>query len=441
MDSDAANFVIDPFDRRRGKRGSHSPHSSLVSPFHEDAALCATCHDVSVPVLDRQPNDTYVHNAFGEPHPTQKKYDMFPGERTFSEWRESAFARGGVDMGGRFGGNKPVVSTCQDCHMPDSTSRAAVQGPVRQDMADHGMVGAATWMPRVVANLYPDEVDAAALEAGMASARSMLQRAASMELSQSGDLLRVRIINETGHKLPTGQPEGRQMWINVRFFDAEGRLVAERGAYDDDTGRPKADDTVMYEIVLGIDEAVSRATRLPVGPTHHVAFCNVIYKDNRIPPRGFTNEAYRRVSAPVIGAGYTDGQYWDDTSYPIPRVAVRASASLYYKTASTEFIEFLRDANRTNDAGRILYEQWSITGKSPPVNMVTQEVELATFVCGDFNADRRVDLADYAAFFACLAGPDSGPVRPECRPGDLDGDDDVDLADFGRLQGRFGPQE
>lgn len=434
----SASFVLDPLDRRRGKRGSPSPHTHLVSPFHNDATLCETCHDVSNPTLDRQPDDTYVGNAFDEPHPTGNKYDMFPGERTFSEWSISQYAATGVDTGGRFGGNKPVVSTCQDCHMPDTTGQAAEGAPVREDMADHGMYGGGTWIPLVVANLYPDEVDLDAIQAGVAGSQSMLERAATLELTQSGDTINARVINETGHKLPSGQPEGRLMWLNVKFLDADGQLIAERGAYDTDMAMPNRDDTKVYEMLLGIDEATAQATGLPVGPTHHVAFCNVIYKDTRIPPRGFTNEALRQVQSPVVGAVYPDGEHWDDTLYLLPVGATQAIVSLYYKTATTDFIEFLRDANFTNDAGQVLYDQWAATGKSPPVLMITGTLNLQPFATGDFNGDGLVDLADYTQFAGCLTGDGGGPPTPECAPGDLDGDDDVDLLDYGRLQDRFG---
>jgi hypothetical protein len=56
---------------------------------------------------------------------------------------------------------------------------------------------------------------------------------------------------------------------------------------------------------------------------------------------------------------------------------------------------------------------------------------------GDINADAAVNAADLAAFAACLAGPEqSGP--PECSPAqwpraDLEGDNDVDLRDYGEL--------
>ena len=433
----SAAYVLDKFDRRRSTRGDPTPHTNLRASFYGESAHCETCHDVSGPALDRMPGDVYVGNDLDTPHPTQNKYDMFPSERTFSEWAESEYAKVGVDAGGRFGGNKRVVSSCQDCHMPDSSSRSATGMPIRHDMADHGMFGGATWIPLVVANLYPDAVDRAAIEAGVAGSRTLLELSATMELSQQGDVVTVRIINETGHKLPTGQAEGRQMWVNVQFFDAGGTMIAERGAYDEETGTPHAGDSKMYEIMLGIDEATASAVNLPVGPTHHVAFCNVIYKDNRIPPRGFTNEAYRRVQAPVVGATYRDGQYWDDTAFVLPEGAASVRAALYYKTAATDFIEFLRDANHTNDAGQILYDQWVATGMSPPVEMVVGTVDPVPFVTGDFNADSHTDLRDVGDLLSCLTGPDAPLAGPGCEVGDLSDDGDVDVQDVGRMMRRL----
>ncbi len=433
----SAGAVLDPFNRLRGSRAEPNPHSRFKSPFFEESAICETCHDVSNPALDRQPDGTYVGNASDTRHPTMQKHDMFPGERTSSEWKASAYAKGGVDAEGRFGGNKRIVSTCQDCHMPDTTAKGAKTGPIRDDLADHGMYGGGTWIPLVVANLYPDEVDPVAIAMGVAGSKSILERAATLELSQSGEVVDVRLINETGHKLPTGQPEGREMWINVRFIDDAGQLIAERGAYDASTGRPSTEDSKMYEIVLGIDQATADATGLPVGPTHHVAFCNVIYKDNRIPPRGYLNAEFERIGAPVVGAYFQDGQYWDDTRFALPKNTVRVEVAAYYKTASTDFIEFLRDANFTNDSGQVLYDQWEITGRSPPVKMVSGAIDLVPFDVGDFNEDGVVDVADAPGFVACLDGLGSGP----CDPGDLDGDNDVDLVDAGRFQRRFGSSE
>jgi 6-phosphogluconolactonase (cycloisomerase 2 family) len=53
-------------------------------------------------------------------------------------------------------------------------------------------------------------------------------------------------------------------------------------------------------------------------------------------------------------------------------------------------------------------------------------------VCGDFDGDGDVDLADFATFSQCFGGSNN-PPNPGCPPGadaDCDDDGDVDLADF-----------
>lgn len=437
------NYVLDRMDRRRGPRpGVAPPHSFIKSPFHHDAALCATCHDVSNPAYSRQPDDTYVLNELETPHPTDDKYDQFPMERTFSEWLNSAFAVGGVDMGGRFGGNKQVVSTCQDCHMPDSTSRACDFGtpPTYDDMAAHDMVGANVWVPDMVANLYPTEINITALEKSKLLARDMLRRAADLELTQDGDVLRARVVNQTGHKLPSGYSEGRRMWLNVVFRNKKGKIAAERGAYDEKTADLTTDDTMVFEAKMGIDAAVAQLTGLPEGITMHFGLNNVIYKDNRIPPRGFTNDAFRQVQAAPAGYGYSEGQFWREVEYVIPTDAVSVEVRLFHQIGAKEYIEFLRDANTTNTAGQTLYDQWEKTGKSPPEEMALSSLALTAFQFGDFDGNKALDLADYAAFSSCLDGPDAA-LRAGCGPGDLDGDGDVDSRDFARFQARFGPLE
>lgn len=440
-DISGGKYVMDPKDRRRGPRDVLPPHSFLRSPFHKDAALCGTCHDVSNPVYVRDhQTDTYILGDLDARHPTDLAYDQFPLERTYSEWLNSAFAQGGIDMGGRFGGTNPVVSTCQDCHMPRVEGAPCDFGnpPTYPDLASHELVGGNTWVGEMIINLYPDEVDADAIRAGMERARDMLRRALTLNATQDGDLLRVRIINETGHKLPSGYPEGRRMWIQVECRDADGNLLKEYGAYDWNTALLLADTTKVYEARLGIDEAVAQLTGLPVGESFHFALNNVYYKDNRIPPRGFNNEVFRFIQAAPVAKGYSDGQYWDDTAFILPVDTARATVRVYYQTASREYIEFLRDANTTNQAGETLYEQWTLTGKSPPVEMAVEQLPITWFPTGDFNDDGARDLADHANGVSCFTGPDGGPIDPSCSPADLDVDDDVDLADWARFQNRFG---
>jgi hypothetical protein len=359
---------------------------------------------------------------------------MFPLERTYGEWSASAFAQGPVEMGGRFGGNKTAVSTCQDCHMPDTTGVGASFGGVfRTDLPSHDFAGAATWVLDAVANLYPGEVNLIELDAARQRNIVMLRAAASMELAQISRSLRVRIYNETGHKLPSGYPEGRRVWLSVQFKDVGGLLLTEYGHYDFGTAELDADSTKVYETVLGLSEDLADATELPPGPSFHFVLNNVIVKDNRIPPRGFTNAGFEAVQASPVDYYYEDGQYWDDTYFWIPEGAASAEVRLYYQTSSKEYIEFLRNENMTDNRGEILYQQWELTGKSAPVEMVGDVLVPVDLAYGDFDNDGDVDLDDFGLFQVCISGA-TIPTISGCEPMDYDGDGDVDQSDYGAFQ-------
>jgi hypothetical protein len=52
---------------------------------------------------------------------------------------------------------------------------------------------------------------------------------------------------------------------------------------------------------------------------------------------------------------------------------VTITAELLYQTASREYIEFLREENRSDDWGQRLFELWQRTGKSAPVLMASMQ--------------------------------------------------------------------
>ncbi len=406
-------YIMDPEDRRRGPfdLGQFNKHDWAWSQFHSASEMCATCHDVSNPVFVRQPDGAYVPGDLDAPHPTQDKYDEFPVERTYSEWLASAFAAGPIEMGGRFGGNKTAVSTCQDCHMPDTTGKGCKTGEIREDLPPHFLNGGATWILEAVNDLYPQSetfLTNASISGAVARAEALLAAASDIELyADEPGYLTARVINQTGHKLPSGYPEGRRVWVNVRFFDDQGVLVGERGHYDNATAE-LAHDTKIYETKIGVDALMSGITGLPIGPTFHFAVNNVRYLDNRIPPRGFTNTGFEAVQADPVGYSYEDGQYWDDTGYEVPAGAVLAEVRVWYQTASKDYIEFLRDANTTNDDGDILYNGWLANGMGPPTLMdfATIAVQGGDGCVADFNGDGTVNTLDLLAFLNAWAAGD-----------------------------------
>ncbi len=434
----SASYVVDPKDVRRGPfddvpMNFHGGPELIYSPYHSNGAMCGTCHDVSNPAFSKLPNGQLQLNPLGAAHPTMNKDDMFPEQRTYSEWLNSTFATTGVSFpDGRFGGNHPtgVMKSCQDCHMPDQQGGGCVfyEGDPkteRPNVPQHSFSGANTWVLRGVATqmgadaeyygLTPERVDAS-----IARNIQMLRDASDMELTQSGSQLGVKIINQSGHKLPTGYPEGRRAWINVKFLSSTGAVLAERGAYDFATATLTVSDTKVYATEQVIDEVVAAATHLPPGQGMHLALANLVQFDNRIPPRGFTNAAFAAIGAPPVGYSYADGQYWDTTNFAIPAGATSAVATFYYQTSSREYMEFLRDT-AANGAGQIAYDLWVLHGRSAPVDMDSMTISLTSSNPADFNGDGSINGADLTLLLSNWGG--SGV-------GDANGDGQINGADL-----------
>ncbi len=407
-----ASYVIDPSDVRRGPfADTNPPHPWAFSPFHRSGNLCGTCHDVSNPVFSRvggaipMETDSYTPNALDTAHPTGDKYDQFPEQRTYSEWLNSSFAQGGVDMGGRFGGNRTVVSQCQDCHMPAVTGYGCEESffnpPLRNDLPYHSFAGANITALDLLLNVYTpadpfnpgpfdfDETTITLVNRQKIDNLYMIENATDLEAGQAGCSLTTRLINQCGHKLLTGYPEGRRIFYNVKFYDSADQLLYEHGSYNFASAVLSGADTKIYETKHGLDASMAALTGLPEGPSFHLTLVNKVFKDNRIPPRGFTNAAFEAVQAGHTGAHYEDGEHWDDTLFSIPSGAVRADVIVYYQTVSLEYAEFLRDTN-TNPApndGTVFWNAYVATGKSAPHVMDEFSIKLAP------NAASLADIA------------------------------------------------
>ncbi len=381
-------YVMDDAEIKRGPYfETTARHSTLYSPYHKEAVFCGTCHDVSNPVFDHAGGRDYVPNAFGQPAGQFDTYGFFPVERTYSEWLQSDYNSPNGVYAPQFGGNLEYVSTCQDCHMRDVTGQGADMNdaPIRDDLPLHDMTGGNTFVPLMIDDAFPGEANVAALNAGVQRATMMLQLAASMttEVTEVNDSyeLQVNASNETGHKLPSGFPEGRRMWLQVRAYDEYGEQIYVSGEYIDATADLiHDDDAKIYEIKPGISTGLSPVVNIPAGPSFHFVLNDTVYKDNRIPPRGFTNAGLEAVGSPVVDYSYPDGQYWDVTTYTLPDETALVETKLLYQTTSKEYIEFLRDENTTTDDGDNLYQYWLDHGMSAPVTMqaVTDTLESLT---------------------------------------------------------------
>jgi len=274
-------------------------------------------------------------------------------------------------------------------------------------------------------------VEPAAIDIAKERSISMLSRAASIELSQEGASVRVRVINESGHKLPTGHIEGRRAWVHVTLRNAKGRILGEYGHYDLAEAELDEASTEVYEMLVGLSSAASKMTGLPAGPTGHMSLADTIVKDSRIPPRGFANAAYAAGGAPVVGHVYADGSYWDDSWFPLVAGTASVEAEVLYQNLPRHYIEHLRDANVTNNWGATLHAAWLTSGKGEPIAMASGNLAVSEARIGDLDLDGDVDASDLAFLLGAWGSPDSRA--------DLAGPRGVGPEDLAVLLGAWGP--
>jgi hypothetical protein len=378
-DFGTGTYVVDPEDRRRGPYGDGSPpHLWAESPYHRESEMCATCHNVSNPVFERVSGADYAPGPLDEPIADMSPENAMPLERTYSEWLASDFVAGVYAP--EFAGVKPdgIVSSCQDCHMPDAVAKGCVFSDERDDLGSHELVGGNYWAPGLISQLYP-EIDPFYTNLTATRAIGMLQKSAvlGVNIIAEADSFRadVTVTNRTGHKLPTGYPEGRRMWLNVQAYDIGDNLIYQSGGYDVGTGvLTQDDDVAIYEAKMGISPGLADAIGLASGESFHFVLNDSLYKDNRIPPMGFDNVAFdafggKPVEDGVPGDRYADGQNWDLQAYGLPTSTVKVITTLYYQTVSKEYIEFLRDENTTDTRGDELFALWENNNRSAPVAM------------------------------------------------------------------------
>jgi hypothetical protein len=210
---DNGAYVLTPM--LNGKPTKFGPYKDAVSPYHETvyselhtrSDFCSVCHNVTHPLTT-----TAI-------------------ERTYDEWHESQYA---------FNDKQ-----CQSCHMPDMAGKAAIMGPDRPNVATHYFNGGNV----ALLNYFGEKENAQ-------RSRDLLKSAGAIEFvdlpaftAGSSAVVKIKVTNKgAGHKLPTGFPEGRQMWIDFTVTDAKGAVVYRSGAIKNGKTEPGTED---FKVHLG----------------------------------------------------------------------------------------------------------------------------------------------------------------------------------------------
>jgi hypothetical protein len=443
-------------------------HAWAQSLFHRSSEMCGTCHEVSNPLT----GDLAPGNGALTPLPAGQFSDV-PGspvagkaafknppykygivERTFSELKSSALSstlisnynslpadvkRGAIKrahdqamlagMGGNYEDGTPRTFNCQGCHMEPAIGEGAAFGiaPLRYDLPVHDLTGGNTWVPNAIKwldsqspsrlrlgqNISP--IMSSAMDRGVLRARASLKRGGALDLT--GNTLRVT--NLTGHKILTGYPEGRRIWLRTTWRNELNQVLRSDGSYGTFTstvnGTPYTVSSItdpnarIYQAKLGITQdwalellglgvspllplsydrvtgavtmTLAQLASMPAGSSHetfHFVLNNKLLADNRIPPfRMDRTMAEQRNCVPVpatqFGNPAPGGWYnhFDDVNLVPPAGATRADVELLYQTSSWEYIQFLALANPGTSAflataGQDLLDAYMNSGKSTP---------------------------------------------------------------------------
>jgi hypothetical protein len=450
---------------------SNARHQFLQSRFHRSVDFCGTCHDVSNPVVGDLAHNNGAQvpleaGAFsgvpGAAVNAKAAFNNFPFqygivERTFSEHRAGLLSRTLVSdystlpldlrngaikaayqsaivagTGGNYQDGTPRYFSCQTCHLRPVTGQGCNKNPaVRKDLPLHDMTGGNYWIPDAIKYLDVQgklrlgggltATQIAALNAGKNRALKQLRQAPSLTVTGNT----VKVVNHSGHKLISGYPEGRRMWLNIKWYDGGGSLLREDGKYGTLGVRiggtethvktilyPDDSNTKIYEahyavtqewanqlLSLGYPQSLPLSFDRETGDvaytlgqlasqppgTYHESFrfalSNYVAKDNRIPPYGMSyDEARKRNALPTPANQYGNPgpggvyDYWDSFGLNPPAGAVRATINLLYQPTSWEYVQFLYLANTRQNTflaneGAYLLEAWLNTGMAAPYVM------------------------------------------------------------------------
>jgi len=257
------SFILNPGTDTGGnvtliKRGPYAPaegcgggfHACAESPLHDQAELCASCHDV------------YHY----ETH--------FPLESTYLEWKHSPYAQKNI--------------TCQDCHMVDTgvfiRTADSFKKPQRAEYR-HTFIAAnylLLYFAESAARRAGDEKLAMNFKQQYDAAVARLKAAADLELFpvyRFGVLaeVKVRVRNlRAGHNLPTSLTNIREMWLEVRVRDAGGNMIASSGGLES-PGVLTSDTRIFNSDGMGPDFHFAVDPWVVTGFSRH----------DTIPPRGY----------------------------------------------------------------------------------------------------------------------------------------------------------
>jgi len=407
-DGTLATHFEDPADIPRDGSGNKDymaqaisiEHPTAKSDFLSSSEFCGSCHELTVPI--------------GTGMPEQRTYT----EWAYSDWGRDTSGDGVIGLTDDSLAEKVGDKRCQDCHMPKAKHEYTDDAPVALNPDPmftgyfpygkdrnptggtvlHKLAGANLGLPEMMKIVYP-QVDLEIVGAdtgkdvrifpGMMSDRSSmwnrterntqlsLREAVSIDVEEPAEVspgvyeVKATVTNNTGHRVPSGYPDGRRMWVALDVINPLGTSVFSSGEYDGasatlndsratSTTITSPDEAMIYEKVTGDDEDKDG------GYVETPSLLNpVVIFDNRIPPSGFDKVKYESGGVKFISyteestkTGVTPAVDMDRFTDNVDRLTYRftapegmqltAIAKMQYQSQSRPFMEMLKNDQPAN---------------------------------------------------------------------------------------------
>jgi len=337
----------------------------------DNPGLCAVCHTLFTPYVDEE------GNIAGE----------FPEQTPYLEWLNSAYA------------SPETYRSCQDCHMPRVEEPVKISNrppwyQVRQSpFWKHHFIGGNRYILEMMKDnrellgiaapegLFSRTIARTEQRLSQEAAEIMIERVEQRDQRLEID---VGVVNNTGHKFPTGFPS-RRAWLHLTVSDNQKRLIFESGAFTaqgeiaglNSPYEPHhavidaADQVMIYQSIMG-DVTGKRTDTLLQAATY--------LKDNRLPPRGYRQSGQMASYTSIRGNAARDdnfnvrnkqeGSGADTVTYVVEVVdaeyPLAINVELLYQSNSPRFLE---DLIREETPAVARFSQISSDSKNTPVTV------------------------------------------------------------------------
>lgn len=293
-----------------------------------DSEHCATCHTLFTSYVDEDNN--LIEGG------------SFPEQVPYLEWLNSDYPALGADR------------TCQGCHMPKTLepiniSTVGARGArwKRSPYWYHYFVGGNVLMQNILKNnidtlgltATEEHFDSTILKVKDLLTTQTVNLTASSTITDTGLNIDVVIENLAGHKLPTALPL-RRAWIHLKVTDASDNIVFESGNWDENGKivglNPNLDFEPHHNVITSADQVqIYEGVMQDISGnvTRTLLRAASFAKDNRIPPKGFT-EAFAGYPTPYT---YNDVAIVGVTNDPDFNLDGSGKDTVHYEISTSGF--------------------------------------------------------------------------------------------------------